>query len=109
MTTLFDSTTNHAGGVTFTATAAARATDPVTSHIAADKVNRSGAVELRCWMIVSALQRENGLTYREIAARTGLDPTETMRRLNTLELRGAVEKRGTEKINGRSMSRWWIK
>jgi hypothetical protein len=76
-------------------TPAARSTDPVTSHLAAEAITKSGERQ-RQIDIIAAFVRENpGLTSKEIAVamdREGIDRYTTGRRLPDAE--GIYVKRG---------------
>ena len=61
----------------------ARRSDPITSKIAARINHDAHRVE-----VFAALVKHDGLTYRELAQHTTLDPVETMRRLGDLRGRG---------------------
>lgn len=70
----------------------ARNSDPETSHAAAERHERTGIAATRRLMIEKEVTLRPNQTYREIARAVGLDPVETMRRLNDLEVRGLVAK-----------------
>ena len=72
--------------------ARARTSDPETSHAAAERHERTGVAASRRLLIEKEVTLRPGQTYREIARAVGLDPVETMRRLNDLELRRIVAK-----------------
>ena len=69
----------------------ARTTDPDTSHEAAARHSASGARSTNAQRVLAAMLPGQPETFREIALRCGLDPVETMRRLNDLRCAGLVE------------------
>ena len=62
-----------------------RVSDPRTSHIAADRIKASGALASHQHAIRTALRSRPGMTYREIAEYTGMEPVAVGRRLKELE------------------------
>ena len=83
----------------------ARKSDPVTSHRAAAKV--AGSASAHRALIVDAIRRKPGMTYREIASYTGLEPVAVGRRLVEAERMGAVRPGVERTIGGRAMRLWW--
>lgn len=79
----------------------ARTQDPITSHQAADRVE-----QFRCSheaRIYDALHNASGLTYREIAGITGMEPVAVARRLKAMERRSLIYR-----FNDRGgMAVWW--
>jgi Fe2+ or Zn2+ uptake regulation protein len=72
---------------------AARATDPVTSHLAAAAVSADGTREAQCRKVLAVLQRSGDwMTYREIHRETrGMEAVAVMRRLDDLRGEGLVQ------------------
>jgi DNA-binding MarR family transcriptional regulator len=58
-------------------------------------------------LIVAAIRRKPGMTYREIASYTGLEPVAVGRRLVEAERMGAVRPGGERTLGGRAMRTWW--
>lgn len=59
----------------------ARRHDPPTSHIAAKRIRESGKADAHRSLIVSAIRRKPGMTYKMIADVVGLEPVAVGRRL----------------------------
>ncbi len=78
--------------------------DPETSHIAGELIKASGALASHQNTIRAAIHRKPGMTYREIADMTGMEPVAVGRRLKELEPHHAY--RDGER-NG--MACWWPK
>jgi hypothetical protein len=92
--------------------APSRRSDPPTSSMAAANVVSSGRASMRNGKILAFLRANGGqFTYREIAGPIGEDPTEIMRRLNTLRQKLLVEKCGFRncRVNGNLMTTWRAK
>lgn len=92
--------------------AQARRSDPPTSRLAAARVMASGRVSVRNRKILNFLLAHDGdYTYREIGRAIDEDPTETMRRLDTLRKKGLIEKYGCRNcsVNGNLMTTWRAK
>ncbi len=51
----------------------ARASDPSSSHIAAEKLRRSGAQARQVQLVADAVKRHPGLTSRELAVACEID------------------------------------
>lgn len=88
----------------------ARATDPATSREAIESLTRSGQ-RASINRVVLEFLRTSGpatFTYKEIAARLGLDAVDVMRRLNDLRHHSQVEKCGERacSTNGNKMTVW---
>lgn len=86
----------------------ARRDDPQTSHDAAARVPEfRSSHEAK---IIAALRGFDGLTYREIADLSGLEPVAVARRLLAMSRRGLIERRGIdpdfESEDG--MVLWWL-
>ena len=66
------------------ATPRARATDPLTSHLAADRLAKSGKLREQQRQVLDALTRWPGSTAVELATNSGLDRYLVSRRLPEL-------------------------
>ncbi len=86
----------------FTDTPRSRRNDPVTSHIAAERIKASGRLANHQNLIAQAIRRRPGMTYTEIAEFTGLERHAVGRRLKELE---PLHARRGEVRNG--MQTWW--
>lgn len=101
--------------------AGARRTDPQPSWEAYEAAMKSGVVRerLHCIMETPGMTKRSGMTYRELyrvlsfvrrdnGVRLFPDAVETMRRLNTLERLGFVEKIGTKRcaVTGNKLTAW---
>ena len=88
---------------------AARATDPQSSHDAAEHHTASGARQCHIEIVVAAVRAFEGLTSAEIADRTGLERHEAARRLPDAEKAGAVRKGAPRKcsISAKLVTTWW--
>jgi hypothetical protein len=88
---------------------AARATDPQSSHDAAEAHTASGARQCHIEVVVAQVRAFEGLTSAEIAARTGLERHEAARRLPDAEKAGAVRKGMPRKcsISNKLVTTWW--
>lgn len=87
---------------------AARNTDPVTSHIAADSVTRSGVRLTQQKAIAAALKKFPGNTSRELAELIGANRYVVARRLPEIE--GIKSKRGEKRecrICRSQCITWW--
>jgi CRP-like cAMP-binding protein len=85
-----------------------RATDPVTSRIAAEKVTRGTAQSNRA-ILLAAVEANPGRTAVELAHLTGVDRHEASRRLPDLRRAGLV-RNGPERacsVSGNFMGTWW--
>lgn len=91
--------------------ARARASDPASSHEAADRHNQSGRASGNCAVVLNLVRLYPGLTSCELhqtQIETGLERHEVSRRLSDLERKGLVRK-GPEKVcevKGTSMVTW---
>ena len=81
----------------------ARRRDPSTSHAAAERVSASGRADAHRAMIVAAIRRRPGMTYREIADLVGLEPVAVGRRLVEVE-RLSLARPGDARDGMRT---WW--
>ena len=87
----------------------ARATDPESSHEAADEVTGDGTRASQQWVIFSLVTKNPGCTSDELASVCYLDRYQVARRLPELEdagyiRRGALRMSG---ISGRKATTWW--
>ena len=89
----------------FTPTPRARRSDPATSHLAAQRAAPSADAHRQ--RIVAALRAKPGMTYREIADATGLEPVAVGRRLIEAERQGLARPGGERTQAGRAMRTWW--
>lgn len=90
---------------------AARARDPATSLISADKVTATGKSKTGCLKILEVLRNMTGLTSKEISCRCDLDRHAVGRRMVDLEHSGLI-RRGNKKlcsVNGGEALAWWLK
>lgn len=91
-------------------TPAARRTDPVTSHLAAEQHTRSGARGHQQAQAIAAVRQWPGHTSFELAMLSGIDRYTLARRLPECETAGAV-KRGaiTEcTVTRKKALTWWL-
>lgn len=89
--------------------AAARSTDPITSHQAAAAVEASGGASIQRRKCMDALHTMQGATSAEIAKAAGIDRYAAARRLPELRKAGKVAN-GPDKLCsvGNSMAMtWW--
>ena len=77
----------------------ARATDPSTSHEAAQQAVASGMVVAHCDLILAALVAHGSMTADELAYFTGLVPHQIMKRLSDLGRKQLAAPTG-DKIGG---------
>lgn len=90
-------------------TPAARATDPDTSHLAAEEITASGARAEQQAQTIAAVREHPGCTMSELARRTGLDRYMLGRRISECETAGAVF-RGLKRrclVTGRMAEPWF--
>lgn len=83
--------------------AGARATDPESSHAAADRMETSGALSKQREIALRAVIAHPGYTSKEIAAASGLDRYMLARRLPELQELGYLRR---DKTKARGV-RWW--
>lgn len=102
-------------------TPAARNSDSISSHIAADEITKSGKRHAQKIMIVKILEglyrqefisREQGITSMELSVRAGLDRYIVARRLPDAALMGEVTKGDKDHsrlciISKRQAMEWW--
>lgn len=73
----------------------ARRTDPDSSHVAADRAKRSGAIGAQATTTFIAVRAYPGLTSKQLAGVCPLDRYQVARRLPELERRGLVRRAST--------------
>lgn len=83
-----------------------RATDPETSHEAADQIRRSGELGRQQLAVLEAVRRWPGLTSLELGARMNINRWAVARRLPELEP-VHVRKGEPRLVNGRRHVTWW--
>lgn len=90
-------------------TPAARKTDPVTSHLAAEYHTRSGDRARQQAQTAEAVRLHPGHTSQELAQLTGLDRYMLARRLPECVTAGRVTKGSTQRcsVTGRLALTWW--
>lgn len=90
-------------------TPAARSTDPITSHVAAEDVTRSGKRAHQQHQAAAAVRAKPGMTSFELAMACGLDRYMLGRRLPECEKGKAVMKGDARacKITGWLAVTWW--
>ncbi|NID15008.1 MarR family transcriptional regulator [Luteibacter yeojuensis] len=90
-------------------TPAARATDPMTSHLAAEQITASGKRGQQQAQAIAAVRAFPGMTSFELAMRTKLDRYMLARRLPECLTTGAVRKDEprTCSITGRLATTWF--
>lgn len=90
-------------------TPAARNSDPITSHLAAEHITRSGVRAQQQALTYAAVKANPGCTSFEIAHASGIDRYVLARRCPEVELAGLI-KRGETKhclVTGRLALTWW--
>lgn len=92
------------------ATPAARNSDPVTSHLAAEEITASGVRFSQQRQVAHAVRRHPGHTSQELAELTGLDRYMLARRLPECETAGRVRKGPMRNcsITGRKAHVWEV-
>lgn len=90
-------------------TPAARATDPSSSHDAADEITASGLRAQQQAQTLAAIRAFPGRTMQELAEATGYDRYMLGRRVSECETAGAVCRGQKRKctVTGRSAEPWW--
>lgn len=86
--------------------AAARPSDPPSSHAAAERMNESGKAKRHRELVTDLVYRFPGRTSKELSKLTedaALDYHEIARRLPEAEREGAIERR----IEGKAPVTWW--
>lgn len=89
--------------------AAARVSDPVTSHLAAAEHTDSGKRGRHIGIVIDAVRRHPGKTSAELAPICGLERHEVARRTADAEHAGAIRKGQSRRCDtsGRSAVTWW--
>lgn len=89
--------------------AAARVSDPVTSHLAAAEHTDSGKRGRHIGIVIDAVRLHPGKTSAELAPLCGLERHEVARRTADAEHAGAIRKGEIRRCNtsGRSAVTWW--
>lgn len=91
-------------------TPAARATDPDTSHIAAETVTKSGVRAHQQRQVLAALREWPGCTSAELARHAHMDRYAVARRLPELVPQYAFQGGSREcQISGRPAVTWWAR
>lgn len=87
----------------------ARATDPVTSHLAAAEVEGSGARDAQQRQAARAVRDFPGHTSHELAQASGMDRYALARRLGEVEARGLIRRGDLRRcaVSGRLVLTWW--
>lgn len=90
-------------------TPAARSTDPITSHEAAQSHTRSGARRGEQAVAIAAVRAQPGQTSLELAEICGLDRYMLARRLPECETAGEVHRGEIRRCcaSGRKALTWW--
>lgn len=90
-------------------TPAARATDPQSSHAAADLVTSTGTRQNHIAIVIEAVRAHPGRTSAELTRYTGLERHEVARRTSDAETAGAIHKGAIRRcdVSGRSAVTWW--
>ena len=89
-------------------TTIARATDPITSHLAATEITRSGARRAQADAVLTLVRNHPGKTSAELADLGNVDRYMVARRLP--EMRGATLTQGEPRVCGISQRQavtWW--
>jgi hypothetical protein len=89
--------------------APARASDPITSHEAAEHMTTSGKRAAQQALTAKAVEQYPGLTSMELSRRSRIDRYMLARRLSECEEAGHV-RRGQERrcsVSGRTALTWW--
>lgn len=91
-------------------TPAARFSDPITSHEAAEHVTSTGQRQRHLSIVVAAVREHPGLTSLELADVCGLERHEVARRTADAETTGAIFKGPVKRqTNGRSAVTWYAR
>ena len=90
--------------------ALARNTDPISSHLAAADVEKSGKADAQRVQCLEAVRRYAGQTARELSKKTGLDRYMLNRRLPELAKAGKVQRGDIRPCGagGRPSLTWWL-
>jgi len=87
-----------------------RVSHPETSHIAEEKITKTGRRARHCWIILNALRRHNGSTSAELAQFTPLTKEQCHKRMHDL-VENEYIRRGKKRIcsvKGTLCCTWWI-
>lgn len=76
----------------------ARKSDPASSHQAAAEHRCSGRAVTHAEIVLRAVTESPGCTGHELAAATGLDQVEVIRRLGDLQRAGRVKKQPADRL-----------
>lgn len=89
-------------------TPAARNTDPITSHLAAEHITKTGARAYQQAQVAAAVRSFPGRTSFELAMASQIDRYTVARRLPECETAGLVKREGVRKcgISGRLALTW---
>lgn len=86
----------------------ARNSDPSTSHLAGEVITKSGSRQIQINLVADLVNRQEGLTSAEIAARYGVDRYMVARRLpDSIEVKKGASRKCS--ISGRLAVTWWVK
>lgn len=90
-------------------TPATRCTDPVTSHMAAEALTKSGRRNEQQEIVLAAVERYPGRTARELERDSGLDYYVIMRRINEVVFAKCAKagKRRRCAVSGNYATEWW--
>ena len=102
-------------------TPAARANDPISSHLAADEINQSGSRHAQGQRVIAAMieayksgriTRSRGITTKELSVYYGLDRHMVARRMSDLETARQAFRSGPDEtrrcgISERQSQEWW--
>jgi len=90
-------------------TPAARTNDPITSHVAAEKVTGSGLRHTNMLAVIDAVRAHPGLTSAELAQYTQIERHEVARRLPEAARAHAVVKGDKRQcsLTGNLALTWW--
>lgn len=91
----------------------ARNSDPVSSHVAAAAITRSGVAQAQAQRVLAALQRFPGSTSAELAKSAQIERYAVARRLPELREEGLVDRREPTpdtkpcRVGGKRACRWY--
>ena len=87
-----------------------RATDPISSHLAAAEITDSGVRGAHMRMILDAISHHDGETVHEMSTRLPLDPHQINRRLSDLAHLGLIRKGPVRqcRVSGRVLLTWYF-
>ena len=90
-------------------TPAARGSDPVTSHLAAESHTASGKRAEQQRMTAAAVREYPGCTMAELSQHTGIDRYVLGRRISECETAGLVKRALKRRcmVTGRAAEPWW--